>query len=88
MTDLTKTVEDALEEYHKYRSDAVAKLISADEKSFKIVFIGHFCEVCGIKDEYALVLYLLEKRGLKAEVTDVKTSEDEFIASFKVVDQK
>lgn len=85
--DLRKVIEDSLAEYHKYRSDVAAKLISTDEKSFKILFVGHFCEVCGISDEYQLVLYFLDAKGLKAEVSDIKTSEDEFVATFKIVNK-
>ena len=83
-----RIVEDSLVEYHKYRTDVVAKLISIDEKGFKIMFTGHFCEICGISDEYQLVLYFLEEKGLKSEINKIQKFDDEFIAEFKIIGQQ
>lgn len=85
---LRKIVEDAIGEYQKYRSEVVARLISMDEKGFKIMFTGHFCQVCGISDEYQVVLYFLEEKGLRAEVAEVKEFDDEFVANFRILGQK
>jgi len=78
-------VEDVIGEYQKYRSEAVARLISWDEKSFKIEFIGSFCQICGISDEYQLISYFLGEKGLKTEIAEITKLDNGFIVSFRIV---
>jgi len=88
MKSLRKIVKHAIEAYHEYRSDSDLRLLSMDEKRFKIAFSGEFCHICGVSNDYQLVQYFLEENGLNADVTDVSYFDDGFVVDFNVVKQQ
>ena len=88
MKSLRKIVKHAIEEYHEYRSDTDLRVLSMDEKSFKIAFSGEFCHICGVANDYQLVQYFLEGEGVNADVTKVTNFDDGFVADFNVVKQE
>lgn len=82
---MRKIIENMIEEYNKYRSpEATAKLISINQKPFKIEFIGFFCCTCGFYDYFDdLTIFLGEKR-LKAEIAEIKETDEGAIVTFTI----
>ena len=79
-----KMYQNAIEEYNKDRSpEAKAKLISIDEKAFKIEFTGSFCNTCGFYDYFDDYKIILEDRGLKSRITQIKEIEKGAIVDFQ-----
>ena len=62
LRDMRKIIENAISEYNKYHSpEAKTKLVSINNKSFKIEFTGSFCHTCGFYD------YFEDKENLDAD---------------------
>jgi len=82
---LQKIVLDAIEKYRTYRTDTQLRLLTLNGENFKIEFVGDFCHVCGVSNDYKLVQYFLEENGLNTAVTHVSNFDDGFVAEFRVV---
>lgn len=80
-------IAKAIEEFNKYRApEAKAKLISLDEKSFKIEFTGSFCLTCGFYDYFDDYKVFLQEVGLETEITEIKGIDEGTIVKFEVVE--
>ncbi|MFH0748775.1 MAG: hypothetical protein V1915_02490 [Candidatus Bathyarchaeota archaeon] len=85
MLGLKKIVEEAIKEYQQYRTEAFARLMSVDEEEIKIEFTGEFCPVCGIADDYQLLSYFLEQKGVKTNTPETTMFDEGFIATFRII---
>ncbi|MFQ5710374.1 MAG: hypothetical protein ACE5GD_01200 [Candidatus Geothermarchaeales archaeon] len=63
----------AAEEFNRFRSpEATARLLSIDERLFKIEFTGSFCYTCGFYDYFDDFKILLEETGLKTKIAEIE----------------
>lgn len=85
---MKKTVNDAIEEYNKYRVPEVkAKLIYIDEMSFHVEFKGSFCESCGFYDYFDDLSILLEDDfGLKTKIRKIDEMPRGAVVKFELVE--
>jgi superoxide reductase len=82
---MKKILEEVIEEYNKYHSpEAIAKLVSIEERSFIIKFTGSFCQSCGFYDYFDDYKILLEEHGLKSDITGITEIEEGAKVKFKV----
>ncbi len=83
-----KTVNDAIEEYNKFRvPEVIAKLISIDTTSFHVEFTGSFCESCGFYDYFDDFSILLEDDfGLKTKIREIHEISEGAVVKFEIVD--
>lgn len=80
---MKRMIEKVIEEYNRYRSpEAVARVISIDERSFKIEFRGSFCRTCGFYDYIEDFKFMLEDKGIKAEIKEIKEIEGGVVVRF------
>jgi hypothetical protein len=86
INNMREIIENAIEEYHKYRSDVVIRLVTLEAKGFTLEFDGDFCHTCGLADEYQLVKFFLEDKGLIVDVAEITEFEEGFIAKFKIIE--
>ena len=84
---MKKTVNDAIEEYNKYRVPEVkAKLISIDEISFHVEFTGYYYESCGFYDYFDDFSILLEDDfGLKTKIRKIDEIPRGAVVTFELV---
>jgi len=88
--ELRRKIENALENYNKYRSPEVnARLLSIrrDDGKFTISFTGPFCRTCGLYDYFEDLVYeLTDEANIKVKVVEVKQeSETEgFKVTYKI----
>jgi superoxide reductase len=84
---LRKMVEEAIEEYNKYRSpEATAKLVSMNGKILRIEFLGPYCRTCGFYDYFEDFVYVLEDFGTKSQIDEVEETDNGAIVTFVIVD--
>ena len=70
-------VEDAVDEYNKYRSpQVIARLMSIDDESATIRFTGSFCEECGKDNDYQFIEYLLGEKEVEAKTDKITELEE------------
>lgn len=82
---LKEIIEDAIEEYNRYRSPEVeARLLSLSNGKIKIEFGGSFCYACGFYDYFEDYRVILEERGLKAEILSIEETDEGATVTFKV----
>jgi len=86
--EMKKTVNEAIEEYNKYRIPEVkAKLIFIDEASFHVEFKGSFCESCGFYDYFDDFSILLEDDyRLKTKIKEINEIAKGAVVKFEMVD--
>jgi len=74
--ELGRKIENALENYNKYRSPEVnARLltIKGDDGKFTISFTGPLCRTCSLYDYFEDLFYeLTEESNIKVKILDVK----------------
>ncbi|RLF15276.1 MAG: hypothetical protein DRJ66_04620 [Thermoprotei archaeon] len=91
MDALREKIERAIDIYNRYRApEAIASLISIDNKKVIIKFKGPFCVGCGISDWIEDFKYvLLEEFGMDTEIMELKEVRNEdsrwIIAIFKLL---
>lgn len=79
-------VENAIEEYNKYRSpEVIARLMSVDDEGLVIRFTGSFCEACGKDSDYQFIAYLLDEKGVETNIAKITELEEGAIVTFKIV---
>jgi hypothetical protein len=68
------TIEEAIEEYNKYRRPEVtAELLKVGKESYRIRFTGGFCTTCGFYDYFDDFWILLEdEHNIESEVDDIE----------------
>lgn len=77
----------AIEEFNKYRvPEAKARLISLDEKSFKIEFTGSFCLTCGFYDYFDDYKIFLQEVGLETEIAEIEEIDEGSVVKFDIVE--
>lgn len=76
-------VNDAIEEYNRYRApEAKAKLLRIDKESIKVEFTGSFCRTCGFYDYFDDLKIILEERGLKYRIASIEEIDEGAIVDF------
>ena len=93
ITPLSKVLEDAINEYNKYRSpEAIAKLVEIKDSIITVEFTGSFCLTCGLIDWIEDLAYILEDKGLNVKLVDIKAPEDlseqKRVGIFKLIQRK
>ncbi|MEM2986785.1 MAG: hypothetical protein QXV60_01630 [Nitrososphaerota archaeon] len=79
-------IERVIEEYNKYRvPEAEARLISFDKEYLKVEFKGSFCYSCGFYDYFDDLKILLEEKGLKTKIINIKEINEGAIVTFKSI---
>ncbi len=64
---------DAIREYNKYRYPEIeANIVDIKDNTFVVEFFGYLCRSCGLYDHFEDLIYILEEKGIKAEIKDVK----------------
>jgi len=77
----------AIEEFNKYRApEAKARLITLDEKSFKIEFTGSFCLTCGFCDYFDDYRVFLQEVGLETAVDEIEETDEGAVVKFDIVE--
>jgi len=85
LEDLKRRIEEAIEEFNRYRSpEATAKLVKISKKNFKVDFSGPFCRTCGFYDYFDDLKIILEERGILNKISKVEEKEDGSIVSFSL----
>ncbi|MBS7606375.1 MAG: hypothetical protein QW502_00235 [Candidatus Bathyarchaeia archaeon] len=85
MRGLKEIIEDAIEEYNRYRSPEVeARLLSLSNGEIKIEFGGSFCYTCGFYDYFEDYRVILKEMELKAEISNIEETDEGAIVTFKV----
>ena len=83
--DLKKKIEQAIEEFNKYRTPEVrAKLVKISKKNFKVDFSGPFCRTCGFYDYFDDLKLILEEKGVSSKISKIEEKEDGAIVSFNL----
>ncbi|MCP8304435.1 MAG: hypothetical protein H3Z50_03065 [archaeon] len=84
---LKNIIENAVNEYNRYRSpEATATLISMDKRFFDIEFTGTFCYTCGFYDYFDDYKILLEEIGLKTKITKIEEIDEGAVVKFEVIE--
>jgi hypothetical protein len=79
-------IEKAVKEFNKFREpEAVAKLLSSNETSFKIEFTGPFCRACGFYDYFDDFKIFLEEIGSKSDISQIEETREGAIVTFKII---
>lgn len=79
----SEKIKKAIGEFNKYRfPEAKAKLISTNEKFFKIEFTGSFCRTCGFYDYFDDFKIFIEEMGLKARVVEINEEDNGAVVAF------
>jgi len=91
MSDLRKSIVEAIKTYNKYRSpEAEAKLIKYEDNELLIEFKGPFCQGCGVYDYFEDFIY--ELKGIvdvEMEIKGVeKTGEEAFRVQYSIGERK
>ena len=77
----------AIGEFNKYRvPEAKARLISLDEKNFKIEFTGSFCLTCGFYDYFDDYKIFLQEVGLETEIAGIEEIDEGAVVKFDIVE--
>ena len=91
MPEELRRFREAVREYNRYRApEAVARIVTRRGDVFYVSFDGTYCETCGLYDWIDDLKYVLEEKGVRAEI--VKLIEPEGpagqrrTAAFKVVE--
>ena len=85
---IKETIEKAVEEFNKFRApEAVAQLLSLNNKSFKIEFTGPFCQACGFYDYFDDFKIFLEEIGPKADILEINEISKGAVVKFKLINQ-
>ncbi len=83
---IKETIEKAVKEFNKFRApEAVAQLLSLNNKSFKIEFTGPFCQACGFYDYFDDFKIFLEEIGSKADISQIKETKGGAIVTFQII---
>lgn len=83
--ELKERVEEAIEEFNRYRSPEVsAKLLKISEGSFLVDFSRPFCLTCGFYDYFDDLRFTLEDRGVKARISKIEEKEGGAIVEFSL----
>jgi len=79
MSDLKKSIVEAIKTYNKYRSpEAEAKLIKYGDNELFIEFKGPFCQGCGVYDYFEDFIYeLRDIVNVEMEIKDVEKMDEE-----------
>lgn len=79
MSDLKKSIVEAIKTYNKYRSpEAEAKLIKYEDNELFIEFKGPFCQGCGVYDYFEDFIYeLRDIVDVEMEIKDVEKMDEE-----------
>ncbi|MEO0229409.1 MAG: hypothetical protein ABIM42_01880 [candidate division WOR-3 bacterium] len=79
-------VRRTLAEYNRYRYPEVkADIVSFSKGEIRIVFSGPFCRTCGFYDYFEDYGVILEKAGIKVEISKVEEFENGAIVLFKIL---
>ena len=80
-----EAIQNAIEEYNKYRSPrATVKLLNYSKKEIEVEIKGTFCRSCGMEDYFIDLVYELEREGINAELLGFEKVEDErFTATYR-----
>jgi superoxide reductase len=83
---LKELIEDAVEEYNKYRSpEANAKIVRIEKHCFQVDFTGSFCRTCGFYDYFDDLRIILENKGLRTRITEIEEKDDGALVTFTIV---
>jgi hypothetical protein len=82
---LKKIIEDAINEYNKYRSpEANAKLLKIEKHGFQVDFTGSFCRTCGFYDYFDDLRIILENKGLRTRITKIEEKNEGALVAFSL----
>ena len=85
LEDLKKKIEEAIEEFNKYRApEATAKLVKVSKKNFKVDFSGIFCRSCGFYDYFDDLKIILEEKGISSKISKIEGKENGTTVSFSL----
>jgi hypothetical protein len=71
-----EAVRESIREYNRYRApEAVARIVTRRGEVYYIKFDGTYCETCGLYDWIEDLKYIMESKGLQAEVEGLKEPE-------------
>ena len=80
---LKEKVENAIEEFNRYRApEAIAKLVRINKNELKVDISGTFCRTCGFYDYFDDLKIILEDKSIKSKVSKIEEREDGAIVSF------
>ncbi len=82
---IREKIAKAIEEFNRYRvPEAKARLISLNNKSFKIEFTGSFCHTCGFHDYFDDFKIFLEEFKLKTKIGEIIEIDQGAIVKFEI----
>jgi len=87
MEDVVEVVKEAVEAYNRYRTpEARARVVKVSGNDVTIEFTGPFCSSCGLYDWVEDLKYVLEERGVGADIVEVRDdlSSNSVTAVFRV----
>jgi len=74
---LNKLINQAIEFYNRFhKPEAEAELLEIDGDEFKVVFKGHFCKTCGVRDWLEDLKYILLDMGVESDLVEMIEPED------------
>ncbi len=81
---------EAVKEYNRYRApEAVARVVTRKGDTFYVSFDGSYCETCGLYDWIDDLKYVLEGKGVRAEIVKLVEPEgpagQRRVAAFRII---
>jgi len=74
---LHKLINQAIDTYNRFhKPEAEAELLEINGDEFKIVFKGHFCKTCGVRDWLEDLKYILIDMGVENDLVEMIEPED------------
>jgi len=74
---LNDLIKQAIEFYNRFhKPEAEAELIEIAGDEFKVVFKGHFCKTCGVRDWLEDLKYILINMGVENDLVEMIEPED------------